>query len=83
MTPNTDAADITDALARMEPDALYEWLLRSVHEATDPLAHLTDAELLRVAEGGSPPTPYRQWLTPPLARLQLRLRAILAEGKTQ
>jgi hypothetical protein len=70
--------DVADAASRFTSDELYEWMLRSLHEAVDPLADMADVELARVADGADPP-PFRVWLTPPLARLQLRLRALLAE----
>jgi hypothetical protein len=71
--------DVRGALDRItDADELAIWLLRAIREAVAPLADMTEAELVRVAEGARPP-PHRGWLTAPLAKLQLRLRAILAE----
>jgi hypothetical protein len=72
--------DVARAAAELGPDALSDWLVASIREAVDPLLSMSDDALRRVSEGGSPPTRF-SWLTPPMARLQLRLRTILIEAE--
>jgi hypothetical protein len=63
----------------LTPDQLAAALVQSVRDMVAPLAHLTDAQLEALATGRKVTTNLPHNITPPMARLQLRLRAILAE----
>jgi hypothetical protein len=71
--------DVDAHLAAKTPDELAGWLVQSIRETVAPLLHLTDAQLAAHAAGRDPGCRLPDYLTPPMARLQLRLRAILAE----
>jgi hypothetical protein len=70
--------DVKNAAANLDADELHAWMLRMIKEAVGPLTSLPTYELAAIADGKPPPV-WADWLTPPMARLQIRLREILTE----
>jgi hypothetical protein len=79
----SDALDLPPEIigvdGRVDPVRLADWLVKAVREAVEPLRDLTDQELEDIADELVISPSHRAWLTPPMARLQLRLRVILAD----